>query len=697
MNHGTMNQPTAQSRDQGRRRALIPDDILEYLAHGKLLTGMLTAVVALIERELPDSIGSVLLLDEKRRRLLIGAAPRLPESYNQAIDGIEIGPAVGSCGTAAFTGQRVIAQDIETDPLWAPYRHLARAAGLRSCWSEPVFGADGRVLGTFAIYYRQPHMPTEAEIEVLTTAAHLTSIIVERHRAEESLRDREQQLRLLLEQMPAMLWIVDNELRITASTGSGLRAIGVVPGQLVGTRLQDYVGTEDLNDFPLAMHCRALAGESLHYEMEWHGRFLQVHLEPMRNQAGQITGCIGIAVDVTERKRAEAERERLQAQLLHAQKLESLGILAGGIAHDFNNFLTGILGYADLALREVPPNSTAHHLIAEAIKVTRRAAELTERMLAYSGKGRFVIEPVDLSALVIEMESLLKVSISKKCRLVLALASDLPAIEGDSAQIRQVLLNLVINASEAIGEREGVVTVATGVRHCTRAELASAYVNYDMPEGSYVYLEVADTGCGMAPEIQAKMFDPFFSTKFAGRGLGLSATLGIVRGHRGTIRCTSEPNQGTTFTVLFPAAAGRPKAELPPAAGEDAWRGDGKVVVADDEFLIRNMVGHMLRRLGFQVLLAADGQEAVELFCREANDVRLVLLDLTMPRLDGVEALRLIRAQRRDVPAILSSGYNEQTTAKRLTQGDQVVFLQKPYRFEELAAVVKQVLAARQA
>jgi two-component system cell cycle sensor histidine kinase/response regulator CckA len=409
---------------------------------------------------------------------------------------------------------------------------------------------------------------------------------------------------------------------------------------------------------------------------------------------GNILRLIGSVQDITARKHAEDERRRLQSQIQHAQKLESLGILAGGIAHDFNNLLTSILGYSDLVRLAIPPDSPARDYIDEVVKGARRAADLTQQMLAYSGKGRFVVQPLDLSAVVEDMARLLEISISKRCAMRFDLRTGLPAFEGDAAQIRQVVMNLVINASDSIGDRSGVIAVGTGLKHCDRADLTQAYPDASLPEGPYVYLEVADSGCGMSEETLAKIFEPFFTTKFTGRGLGLAAVLGIVRGHRGAIRVRSDPGKGSTFRVMFPVSGVEAIAESPAAGGASSWRGSGTVLVVDDEESVRGIARRMLERMGFDVLTAVDGREALEVFERERERVRLVLLDMTMPRLDGEETFREMRRIRDGVRTILSSGYNEQTATDRFAGEGLAGFIQKPYRYAELQAVIRRALEA---
>jgi PAS domain S-box-containing protein len=389
---------------------------------------------------------------------------------------------------------------------------------------------------------------------------------------------------------------------------------------------------------------------------------------------------------------AEQQRHELEAQVQQAQKLESLGILAGGIAHDFNNLLTAILGHANLALMDLAPESPARDSLREIDKASGRAAELCRQMLAYAGKGRFVVEPINLSRLIEELAHLLQVSISKKVLLRCQLAGELPEIDADAAQMRQVAMNLVINAAESIGDTEGVIAISTGVMECGREYLRSSQLVEPPAPGRYVFLEVTDTGCGMDAETLGRIFDPFFTTKFAGRGLGLAAVLGIVRSHRGTLKVESERGRGTTFRVLFPAGAGA-AAPAEPGARQLPWRGTGTILLVDDEEPVRNVAGRMLERCGFTVLCAGDGLEAVELFRAHASEIVCVLLDLAMPRMDGEETCRELRRIRPDVRVVLASGYSDQEIAQRFVDAGLSGFIEKPYRFDALGAVLRDALA----
>jgi len=392
-------------------------------------------------------------------------------------------------------------------------------------------------------------------------------------------------------------------------------------------------------------------------------------VSPLLDDAGALIGASHIARDITERREFEE-------QLRQTQKLESLGVLAGGLAHDFNNLLTGIMGNASLAMDEAGDRDRTQSRLNEILHASERAALLIRQMLAYAGKGRFVIERVDFSAQVREIVPLLRTSIPKLVELELQLADNLPPVEADRSQLQQLIMNLAINGAEAIDGRPGVVTITTTTRS-TDAE-------------QQVLLEVKDTGGGMTDEVKARIFDPFFTTKFTGRGLGLSAVMGILRSHRGSISVRTALHQGTLFTVVLPATTGEGlDTQAPP---ETELRGYGNILVVDDEELVRKMASFTLERYGYSVELARDGKEAVALFTSRPDDFAAVLLDLTMPVMRGEDALHAIRQVRPHVPVVLSSGYTEADAMARFSEAAPAGFLQKPYTATALARRIKQAV-----
>jgi len=397
--------------------------------------------------------------------------------------------------------------------------------------------------------------------------------------------------------------------------------------------------------------------------------------------------------DVTEHKRAEEERRKLDRKVQHAQRLESLGMLAGGIAHDFNNILMAVLGHAELTMVKLSPESPARGALGEIITAARHAADLCRQMLTYSGRTPSTLAKIGLRELVEEMAHLLKTAVSKKAILNLNLGHDLLPIQGDPSQIRQILMNLIINASEAIGDRSGVITVSVGATRCDSAYLESTELGDAIPPGLYMHLEVADTGSGMDARTRARIFEPFFSTKFTGRGLGLAAVMGIVRAHKGALKVYSEPGKGTAFKILFPALTeGQGAARSSESSPLADWRGKGTILLVDDEESLIALGGRMLEHLGFTALTAADGLQAVELYRERWKEIDLVLMDLTMPHMDGGEAFGELRQVNPDVLVILSSGYSRDDIAGRFAGKNLAGVLQKPYTLARLTEALSAVM-----
>jgi PAS domain S-box-containing protein len=414
----------------------------------------------------------------------------------------------------------------------------------------------------------------------------------------------------------------------------------------------------------------------------------------LRDESGAVTHYLGYVIDITPRIEAEEQARELERRLLHAQKLESLGLLAGGVAHDFNNLLTGMLGQASLARRRLSGSpSPAAEAVEQIEHLARRAADLTRQLLAYSGRGSFVIEPVDLGDVVREIVDMLGVAVPRNATLRLDLAAGLPTIDADRTQMHQIAMNLLGNAGEALGGAPGRVTLRTFVEECTEERLRDVYARTDRAPGAYVVLEVEDTGCGMQEDVRARLFDPFFTTKGAGRGLGMSAVDGIVRGHAGLLHVASEPGRGTTFRVLFPAS-GAPAASPVVAPEPPAAHPTGGVLVVDDDSGIRVTLRLLLKHLGYEVHAASGGAEALAMLDVHGPNLVAVLLDLTMPGLSGHDTLSAMLARAPDLPIVLMSGFSEADFA---SAPGAAGFLQKPYGVDELERALTTGIAAKAA
>jgi len=423
-----------------------------------------------------------------------------------------------------------------------------------------------------------------------------------------------------------------------------------------------------------------------------------VHLEAIGQSFiddPDINGVIATARSVEERKTEEDKRIEMERQLLHTQKLESLGVLAGGIAHDFNNLLMAIMGYAELCSYEISAGSMASSHMNEILKASQRAAELCQQLLAYTGKGRFIIERINVDDVIRDMIPLLETCISKKANIALNLEANLPEMEADASQIRQIIMNLIINASEAIGDRNGLISISA--RKVSGGEIPSESVFFSTvnPKSEYINLEISDNGCGMNQDTLSKIFEPFFTTKFTGRGLGMAAVQGIVKGHCGAILIQSEPEVGTVFNLYFPASL----SGLASISGSDQEMEEdetgiprGKILLVDDEEIIRKVGTGMLEKLGFQVLTAQDGQEALSVYRGSKDEIACIILDLTMPVMDGEEAYNEFLKIDPDVRVIVASGYSETEISSMFSGKGLVRFIQKPFKVDALKRIIHRAL-----
>ncbi len=545
---------------------------------------------------------------------------------------------------------------------------------------------------------------TDASVEVqddegvVVGCIGMLSDITERKQSEEALRRSEERLELALRGADLGLWDWDltNDRLIVNERFAEM--LGYAPGELIeaGYVMRSRIHPDDR---PVASEImrQHIAGETPAFEAEYRvqhrsGEYIWVLNRGRifeRDENGEPVRALGTHLDITQRHAIEDERRKLETRILHAQKLESLGILAGGIAHDFNNLLVGILGNADLAMLERDNDRADREYLDAIVTSAQRAAELCRQMLAYSGKGHFLVRPIDLNEVVREMAHLLSVSVSKRVSLHYNFATQMPVVEVDVTQMRQIIMNLITNASEAIGDADGEIVIRTSTQYFDGAALTSSYWGQELEPGTYVILEIADTGCGMDGETLARIFDPFFTTKFTGRGLGMAAVLGIVRGHRGAVDVQSTVGKGTTFTVLLPASSKAPDSRVADPEMNLAWKGTGTVLVVEDEPEVLALVEKLLTRAGFDPITCRDGQEAIALFRKQAGSIRFVLLDMTMPRMSCVDTVRALQAIRRDVPIILTSGYSESEAAQTFEKDGIAGFLQKPYRATALYDVVR--------
>ena len=526
------------------------------------LKSTLSNMARIVENKNPGMRCSILLLDENQEYVALGAGPSLPDEYNKMVEGLHIGPTVGSCGTAAFWNIPVAVENIFEDPLWEPLRDAAVVAGVSSCWSHPIVTTSGKVLGAMALYNDEPRRPERHHLDGLEIAARM----------------------------------------------------------------------------------------------------------------------VGMAV----------EKSELESQLIQAAKLEALGVLAGGIAHDFNNLLTAILGNAELAIVNLENKEKTRNMLSEVVAASMKAMELCRQMLAYAGQGSFSQDQFDCNKEIVELGDLLKVAISKKAQLNYQLDARRPGVLGDRSQLRQVIMNLITNAAEAMGNQEGEIDIKTDIVNLDESFIKAISPEKKLPVGNYCLIEVSDKGEGMDELTLQRIFDPFFTTKSSGRGLGLAAVQGIVQGHNGAITVESVKGNGTVFMVYLPNQLLEFREE--PLLNECVCENQTVILVVDDEKQVRSVFSEILEESGYKVLLASDGEEAVSIFQQERESIDCVLLDFSMPKLDGLEVLQELQKMDGHLPVILTSGFAEKDLGPDLKQAGLAGFIQKPVPMKTLLSRIEGIL-----
>ena len=583
--------------------------------------------------------------------------------------------------------------DVKKDPRYgknSPYYGMPPGhLPVTSYLAVPVISRSGEVIG--GLFFGHPDIDvfSERHERIVISLAAEAAVAMDNARLLESiqkttedLHDAHEQLTNVLESINDAFVALDHGWRCTYINSKALEITRKTREEAIGRNVWELFSEAVHTKFHVELRRVMKHKTAVHFE-EFYApsqTWLEANAYPTR------FGLAVFARDITQRKRFEE-------QLRQTQKLESLGVLAGGVAHDFNNLLVGILGNASLALESISPASPVREMLQDVVKATEQAAHLTKQLLAYAGKGRFFIQAIDLSEMIKETVSLLQTSIPRSVQLRLNLAGNLPCIEADATQMQQLLMNLVINGAEAIGENTpGMVMVTTALAEMDEPYIRQVLAAADqIAAGTYVSLEVHDNGSGMDEATTSRIFDPFFTTKFTGRGLGLAAVLGIVRGHKGALKVYSTPGKGSTFKIFFPATA-EPLVKPPAPASQGSLSGKGVILVIDDEEIVRRTAKKTLERYGYDVLIAENGQEGVSLFQALADKISMVLLDLTMPVLSGEEALRQLKSIRPNAKIVLSSGFNEVEAIQRFAGKGLAGFIQKPYTAAALAEQIKLVI-----
>ncbi|HTC57479.1 MAG TPA: ATP-binding protein [Candidatus Sulfotelmatobacter sp.] len=666
------------------------------MAHAPL-PQILETLCSNIETHHSGLLCSVLLLDADTKTLRHGAAPSLSREYSQAIDGTQIGPCVGSCGTAAYRRQPVIVSDIATDPLWAAYRHLALPHGLRACWSTPIASQDGGILGTFAIYYREPRTPDEEHLQLIAHATHLAAVAMEWDRAQTELRSAENRYRTLVERLPAVTYIaelgphgrwhyvspqIESMLGFSpadwlSDSANWIDRIHAGDRENVLAVEEHFQKNRDLFQAEYRMFARD--GRVLWFRDE------AVMLPTAKDQPNLMQG---VMYDITERK-------RLEDQLLHSQKMEAVGLLAGGVAHDFNNLLMLIQAHNERLRGGLGPDAPIQKESLGIEHAVSRAASLTGRLLAFSRKQVLQPQVINLNDVLTEVAKMLERLIDKSIALRVVPGAQLWPVKADPGQVGQLIMNLAVNARDAMPQG-GQLVIET-----TNAEINGAHLRLrdGMQPGRYVTLIVSDTGVGMDSETQAHMFEPFFTTKEPGKGtgLGLPIVYGVVKQTGGWTHVDSKPGQGTKFEIYLPCAEETETKGLASVSGLQAdlaaaAKGTETILLVEDESGIRELAGEFLRRQGYMVLHAVDGDEALRIAGGHEDLIHLLVTDMAMPNLGGKELASRLRQVRPQIKVLFMSGYPDHAASADADVGGQTTLLQKPFSLDTLAQKVRTLL-----
>jgi two-component system cell cycle sensor histidine kinase/response regulator CckA len=682
--------------------------VLKMIASGVRLESVLETIVRQIEERAEGSIASVLLLDEDGVTLRHGAAPNLPEAYCLAIDGAKIGPSVGSCGTAAYRREEVVVTDIAADPLWADYAALALAHGLRSCWSTPIVSSSGRLLGTFALYHREPYAPSAEERHLVAMFTDLASVAIERREAESALRQSQERLESLVHSIDGIVWEADADtFQFTFVSQQAERILGYPVERWVSdpTFWTDHIHPDDRDE--AVRYCQEATADRRNHEFEyrmvaangderWFKDYVAIVEEP--DGSAKLRGII---VDITKLKQAEQSRRQAEEalreseeQLRQAQKMDAVGRLAGGIAHDFNNLLTAINGYSELAMNRVPAGDPLRSDLQEIRKAGQRAADLTQQLLAFSRKQMMQPRVIALNTVVADMERMLRRLIGEDIELSTHLAPDLRPIKADPSQIAQAIVNLALNARDAMPDGGRLTIETANVEFGDESASRQAHV----APGRYVILSISDTGTGMDEATRERIFEPFFTTKEVGKGtgLGLSMVYGIVAQSGGRIEVESAPERGTRLKIYLPQAAEEStSATSKAAAAETPLQGEETILLVEDEELVRQLTQQILQMHGYNVLAAADGIEAIAICESRAEPIDLLLTDVVLPQMNGRALADRLLEMRPGMKTLFMSGYAESSIVRHGVLGPGTEFIHKPFQPHALVRKVRGVLDAK--
>ena len=676
--------------------------ISRYAAHQRVLEAMavrlplnqvLSRLALSIEDAAPGCCCAIMLIDDNGTNICTGAAPNLPSEFTKAIDGAPIGMAGGSCSTAIWRRERVVVSDIANDPLWVDYRDLALNHQLRACWSTPIIGGDGAVLGSFAVYYRTVREPQSAEISLVDDAVSLACVAIGQQRAESSVRVSEAHYRAVVETAPSPIVGLDADETVTEWNQAAESMFG---------RTRDSVLAQHFSQTCLVADARATfercfrqshsqrtqsSCETEIVRPDGTKRWVMWSMSPIITNDNGVEGLLAIAQDITGRMEAESAMRRSEQQLRQSQKMEAVGRLAGGIAHDFNNLLTVIHGNTTLALQDSAKGSPQAIALEEVRDASARATLLTRQLLTFSRRESVELQLLDLNVIVEDLRRMLGRLIGEHIQLETELSKVSMVVKADRTNLEQLLINLVVNARDAMQDG-GVLDIMT--RRVTLNDEAAAAL--ELSPGSYVSLSVSDTGFGMDEETKARAFEPFFTTKPSGEGtgLGLATVYAIASRHQGAVNIDSSPGIGTTVTLWLPSVAG--VAASAAISGEHpVQHGTGTVFLVEDEDAVRHLARRVLIAHGYRVLEASNGEEALQLWKKFGQTVDVVVTDVVMPKMGGQALVDILRSDRPDLAVVFCSGYSDNMLLPMREDDVYTAFLAKPFTLNALVERVSRL------
>jgi PAS domain S-box-containing protein len=675
----------------------------------------LASVLESMARNPDFTSGMVALLEDGGRHLCPVASYGIPETEWKRIERMELTVDLDAPGDIFIQslkkGRPLFFREMETSTVGMTPERIEIIEHLKSdsLISMPLIHKK-EPLGLLFVNTNDTKRHTStSDINLLMGIASQISTGIVNARSYSQIQESEQRYRLLAESVTDVIWVLDLEtLRLKYISPSATKAIGYTPDELLAMQLDQYLTPASFERATRAIFEAtegvktgrtdpASASVTLELEeLHKNGTLLPIEVTAgfLLDGMGMPNAVLGISRDLSERKKAERQRAEIEYRLQQSKKMESLGTMAGSIAHNFNNLLMVVLGNLELAKEELPEPSTTVTNIQRAINAAQRSADLSNMMLTYVGQLKKENAPVDLSQVAEAVLENMDESTMSNVKLDLELADPMPLVIADVAQMRQMVSGFVTNAIEALENENGRVRISTGAMHCDRNYLSTLYLKEEMAEGMYAYVEVADTGCGMDTETLTKVFDPFFSTKFTGRGLDMAAVMGIIRSHGGAVKVVSEKNKGAVFTALFPVRGSYLRAIAPESAQTETRIAGKTVLLVDDDTLVMEVGSQFLERLGYTVRSASNGQEALDILDQTSESIDCLLLDYTMPGMDGLETMQRAKAIRPETRVIITSGYTRQQIEDQFTaiaRPDD--FIQKPFEMKGLGKKLSSVLS----